>query len=493
MVRQWVTESLLLAALGGLLGLFIAQGGTQLLQSVMQLQNDPITFRLAPDARVLLFTTAASLLTGLLFGLAPAFRNARLDLAAALKGTAGNRADSSARQRPLQALVVAQVGLSLVLLVGAGLFIRTLRHLKGLDAGFNRENVILFNIDFADRPDAARWTVFYKELLERLEALPGVRVASLFNWGFLSGNSWTDAVVAEGYQPDPGEDLECAGTAVGLRFFETFGMALLSGRRFGAQDERQLASTNTPAPRTAVINQAMARRYFGEANPLGRRFYFAHQPEKKFEIVGVVPDAKYRSLRELARPTFYVPFFQEDRGGGATLAVRTGDDPRATMTSVASVVREVDRTVRVRDLQTMNDVVNGSVHQERLIAQLGGFFSAFALALSCLGLHGVLSFAVVQRTREIGLRMALGAQRREVLSLVIGKGLRLVLVGCVIGLAGALAATHLVRNLLYGVTPTDPATFAGVVLLLIGVALLACLLPARRATKVDPMAALRYE
>ena len=163
------------------------------------------------------------------------------------------------------------------------------------------------------------------------------------------------------------------------------------------------------------------------------------------------------------------------------------------MTSVASVVREVDRTVRVRDLQTMNDVVNGSVHQERLIAQLGGFFSAFALALSCLGLHGVLSFAVVQRTREIGLLMALGAQRREVLSLVIGKGLRLVLVGCVIGLAGALAATHLVRNLLYGVTPTDPATFAGVVLLLIGVALLACLLPARRATKVDPMAALRYE
>ena len=492
-IRQLLTESLLLAAVGGLLGLLFAQGGTHVLLAFMRLQDDPVSFNVAPDARVLLFTITASLLTGLLFGLAPAFHSSRLDLAAALKGTAANVAAGIERQRSLQSLVVVQVGLSLVLLVGAGLFIRTLRHLKELDAGFNRENVILFNIDFANRPEVARWATFYKELVARLETLPGVRAASLFNFGFLSGNSWTDNVVAEGYQVEPGENLECAGTAVGLRFFETFGMAVLSGRDFDAQDERLIVSTNTTVPRTAVINQAMVRRYFGDANPLGRRFYFAHQPAKKFEIVGVVPDAKYRSLREPSRPTFYVPFFQEDRGSWTTLALRTAADPRATIASLAGVVRGVEPTVRVRDLRTMNDVVNGSVHQERLIAQLGGFFSVFALALACLGLFGVLSFAVVQRTREIGVRVALGAQRRDVLSLVIGKGLKLVLVGSLIGLAGALATTRLVSNLLYGVTPTDPVTFAGVMSLLVAVAALASWLPARRATKVDPMEALRYE
>jgi predicted permease len=493
LVRQSLTESLLLATLGGALGLLFAQSGTRLLEVVMRLKSDPTSLSLAPDARVLLFTTAAAMLTGLLFGLAPAFRSSRLDLADALKGSATSVAGGVGRQRSLRALVVAQVGLSLVLLVGAGLFIRTLRHLKGLDAGFNRENVVLFSIDFIDRPQTARWSAFYRELLARLEALPGVRTASLYNWGFLSGNNWTFNVVAEGYQAEPGENLECAGTSVGLRFFETFGMALLSGRDFGAPDQLPIASTNTTAPRTAVINQAMARRYFGETNPLGWRFCFAHQPEKKFEIVGVAPDARYRTLREPSRPTFYVPFFQEDRGSDATFALRTSADPRATMASLASVVREVDRAVRVRDVRTMNDVVDGAVHQERLLAHLGGFFSVFALALACLGLYGVLSFAVVQRTREIGLRVAVGAQRRDVVSLVVGKGLKLALIGSGLGLVGAFAATRLVSNLLYGVTPTDPVTFAGVVLLLVVVAMLASWLPARRAARIDPMEALRYE
>ena len=492
LIRQLLTESLLLAGLGGLLGFLVAQGGTRLLQSVVQLQSDPISLSLAPDVRVLLFTTAVTMGTGLLFGLVPAFRSSRVDLTATLKSTAANLAGSAGRQRSLQALVVAQVGLSLVLLVGAGLFVRTLRHLKGLDAGFNRENVILFNIDFADRPEAARWTTFYRELLARLEALPGVRAASLFNFGFLSGNSWTDRVLAEGYQAEPGENLECAGALVGPRFFETFGMTFLSGREFGPQDQSPLASTNA-APRTAVVNQAMAYRYFGGANPLGKRFYFAHQPEKKFEIVGVVPDAKYRSLREVTPPTCYLPFFQEDRDSWATFALRTSADARATMANLASAVGELDRTVRVRDVRTMNDVVNGALRQERVIAQLGGCFSLFALALACLGLYGVLSFAVVQRTREIGVRVALGAQRREVLALVIGKGLKLALVGSLIGLAGALAATRLLSSLLYGVTPTDPVTFAGVALLFIGVALVACYVPARRAIRVDPMVALRCE
>jgi predicted permease len=492
-VRQLLTESLLLAGLGGVLGLVLAQGGTRLLAVLMRLESDPTSLRLSPDIRVLLFIAAAALLTGLLFGLAPALRSARLDLSSALKGTASNVAGGAERQRSLQALVVAQVALSLILLVGAGLFIRTLRHLKGLDAGFNRENVILFNLDFASRPETGRWIAFHKELLARLEALPGVRAASLFNGGFLSGDSWTLNIVAEGYQAEPGENLQCTGTAVGPRFFETFGMPILSGRDFNAQDERPASAANATASRTAVINRAMARRYFAEGNPLGRRFYFANQPDKKFEIVGVVPDAKYRSLREPAPPTFYVPYFQEQRGSEASVALRSSADPGPTTASLVSIVREMDRTVRVRDVRTMNDVVNGSVQQERLIAQLGGFFSVFALALACLGLYGVLSFAVVHRTREIGVRVALGAQRGDVLSTVIGKGLKLVLVGLLVGLAGAWAVTRLVSGLLFGVTPTDPITFTGVALLLVVVAVLASWLPARRATKVDPMVALRCE
>jgi predicted permease len=490
LMRQLLTESLLLAALGGGLGLLFAQGGTRLLQNVMALASDPISLSLAPDIRVLLFTTGAALSTGLLFGLAPALRGSRLDLAAALKGNAGSVAGSATRQRSLQALVIAQVGLSVLLLVGAGLFVRTLRHLKGLDAGFNRENVVLFDINFTESFDAARLSAFQQALLARLEALPGVQTASLFNFGFLSGNFWTDRVLPEGYQAKDGEDLECSGTRVGPRFFETFGMSLLSGRDFGAPDMRPAGTTNA-APKTAVINQAMVRRYFGDASPLGRRFYFTHQPEQKFEIIGIVPDAKYRSLRAQAPPMIYLPFFRED--SGATFALRTSANPRATMATLSGIVREADRAARVRDVRTMNDVVNRTMHQERLIAQLGGFFSVFALGLACLGLYGVLSFAVVQRRREIGVRVALGAQRRDVLSLVVGKGLKLALIGSLVGLASALAATRLVSSLLYGVTPADPVTFAGVALLLVLVAMLASWLPARRAAQVDPMEALRHE
>ncbi|MCW5560156.1 MAG: ABC transporter permease, partial [Verrucomicrobiae bacterium] len=314
-----------------------------------------------------------------------------------------------------------------------------------------------------------------------------------FSQGYLSDNSWSDNISADGYVAAPGENLECVGSRVGPRFFETFGTPLLAGREFGRQDERPVGSVTRLAPGTAVINQALARRYFGEANPLGRHIFLTHQPEQRLEIVGVVPDAKYRSLREPSPPAFYLPYFQEARARFATFALRTSADPRATMTSLAGVAREVHRTFRVRDARTMDDVVNRAVQQERLIAQLGGFFSVFALGLASLGLYGVLSFAVVQRTREIGVRVALGAQQRDVLSLVMGKGLRLALTGAAIGLVGGLTLTRLVSSLLYGVEPTDPLTYGSVVMLLVIVALLACWLPARRAARVDPMVALRNE
>jgi len=274
LMRQLLTESLLLAGLGVLLGLLFAQGGTRLLTWVMRLPSDSISLRLTPDLRVLLFTMAATLLTGLLFGLAPAFRGSRIEVASALKGAAGSVAGNASRQRFHQALIVGQVALSLVLLIGVGLFIRTLNNLKGLDAGFHRENVILFNLAFTERADAERWPVLYKELLERLEALPGVRAASLFTQGYLSGNSWSQSISAEGHVAAPGENLICAGTRVGSRFFETMNTPLLAGREFGPQDARPGSSVSALTPGTAVINQALARRYFGEANPLGRYIFF---------------------------------------------------------------------------------------------------------------------------------------------------------------------------------------------------------------------------
>ncbi len=495
LARQWLTESVLLGVLGGLLGLLLAQGGTQALLAFMRLKSNPLSFSVAMDLRVFLFTAGAALLTGILFGLAPALRNSRIDLASALKGAAGSVAGSPSRQRLNQALVVTQVALSLVLLVGAGLFIRTLRNLKGMDMGFDRRHVVQFDIDFVQRIEPKQRTALYKELLSRLEALPGVQAASLYGFGLLSGNGWSDRVLAEGYVAAPDEDLTCQGMWVGPRFFETLGINVLSGRDFTQQDDRTTGATNAAAPQVAVINQAMARRYFGVESPLGRRFYFAHRPERRFEIIGVVKDAKYHdSLRRQSPPTLYLPFF-EDAGQGLTVAVR-GRSDLAGIGTPAGFQHVVDRVfagARVFNAKTMDDVVNAAVHQERVVAQLGGFFSLFALALACLGLYGLLSFAVVQRTREIGVRVALGAPRRNVLLLVIRQGVTLALTGAAVGIAGALVAARLLAGLLFGVTPTDPLTFLGVSVLLLLVAVLASWLPASRATNVDPMEALRYE
>jgi putative ABC transport system permease protein len=491
LVRQLLTESLLLASLGAALGLIIAQWGTQAILAFMKLQGDPVSFNVAPDARVLLFTTAAALLTGLLFGLAPALRSSRIDLATDLKGTSSGVAG---RQRLNQSLVVAQVALSLSLLIGAGLFIRTLEKLTGQDAGFDPENVLVFSLDSTAKMDATRRATINKELLARLGALPGVRAASLSTFDLLSGGGWSEQMVADDYAARPGEDLNCQGMLVSPRFFETMGTPALRGRDFGTQDESiSGAGPGAVAPRVAMINRAMARRYFGDADPVGRYIYFLHKPQEKFEIVGVAADMKSDSLRKPAPPTYYLPVFRTPTEMQLSFALRTSDDPRALMTSVHAAVRETDTALQARDLRTMNDVVNASVHQERVLAQLGGFFSLFALTLACLGLYGVLSFSVVQQTREIGVRVALGAQKRDVLSLVVGQGLKLTLVGLAMGLIMAMAAARLVASLLYGVTPADPLTLIGGSMLMLTVAAVASWLPARRAARVDPMAALRCE
>jgi predicted permease len=493
LVRQLLAEGLLLAGFGSVLGLLVAQCGTRVLLSLMDVQEHSAAFNIAPDARVLLFTVAASVLTGLIFGLAPGWHSSRIDLVSALKATAGNVAGNASGQKVNQTLVIAQVALSLVLLIGAGLFVRTLENLNRADLGFNRENVMLFDVEFTKRLDPAQGGSFLKEVLTRLEASPGVHSASLSSYYLASGGVWTEEVVPEGYLTRGGENLSSHLLGVGPRFFETLGTPVLSGRDFNPQDERPARSPGTDTARAAIINQAAARRYFADADPLGRQFQFRGQPGSPYEIVGVVKDVRHLTLREPAGPTVYLFSSQQPSDLGFTLVLRTEAGAGGMVSAIRGIVREIDPTVQVRNPRAMNALVKEALHRERVLAQLGGFFSLFAMALACLGIYGLLSLAVVQRTREIGVRVALGAQRSDVLWLVIRRGLKLALIGSAIGLIGAFGATRLVSGLLYGVTSTDPVTFSIVALALMVVALLASWLPALRAAKVDPMVALRHE
>jgi putative ABC transport system permease protein len=321
-----------------------------------------------------------------------------------------------------------------------------------------------------------------------------VRAASFTSIPLLTGSGWSDRFVPEGYAPQPNEKLTFHGMRVGPRFFETMNIPLLLGRDFTVRDTKQDGKKVEPsAPSVAVINQSLARRFFGTDNPLGRRFTLGNRAQESIEIVGVVTDAKYRNLRDPAPPTFYLPFFQRPNEWRVTFEVRTLGDPSSLVAALPPLLREIDPGLQVLGSYTMEQMVDESLLRERILAQLAGFFSVSALLLAALGLYGVLAYSVASRTREIGIRLAVGAKRNEVIGLVIKQGLTLVCVGVLIGLSAALAAMRVVKSLLYEVAPTDPTTFVGVTLLLALVALLACWLPARRAAKIDPMSALRYE
>jgi predicted permease len=515
LVRQLLTESLLLAASGGALGLLVARWGGNLLLAYLPGQG-MITFDLAPDRRMLLFTSAVSLLTGALFGLAPALRATRLDLNSSLKNSVGSAAEGEgpARLSMHKALVVVQVALSLFLLIGAGLFVRSLQNLKSLDAGFDRENLTVFGLDVGRGYTPERFATLQKELLERLESLPGARSASLSHVGLLTGTRITNEVSVEGYAQRPDEDMNCHTLYVGPKYFATMGAPLLRGRDFSPQEMRPKAGllgdsstagqsaqptsgATTGVIAAAVINQAMARYFFGERNPLGRRFHFRNGPLKDIplEIIGVARDAKYHDMREQPPRTFYLSFSQWRRGPSSALRIllRAVGDPSGEAAAVRRVTHELDPQIQVVDLKTMNEVVDESLTQERFVAQLGGFFSLCALLLACIGLYGVMSYATTRRAQEIGLRMALGAQGRDIVRMVMRETLFLVVPGLAIGLVASLAATRLVGSLLYGLTATNPLTIALSALLLLAVAAFAGYLPARRASHVDPLTALRYE
>jgi predicted permease len=496
LIRQLLTESMLLALAGGAVGLLFAWWGGSFLLALVGSGRNPVFLNLTLDARVLGFTAGASLLAGILFGLAPAWRATCVDLTPALKESArGPR--GGARLGLGKALVVAQVALSLLLLIVAGLFVRSLAKLKSLDAGFKRENVLLVSTDPRMNGYQGRQIAdLYQRVLERIKAIPGVRSASRSGEGLLGGNGRFEigSIHVQG-RPSPSHENTRMGAAynltpicqVGPEYFETVGMTILRGRGFTEQDNEKSQQA------VAVVNETFARHYLGDEDPVGQRFRHG-TGGSQIEVIGVVKDAKYDTLREQAQPTYYVSYLQfTGDWRGTTFQIRTAAEPTRIIAAVRQAVREVDPNLPLYNIKTLATQVDESLVQERLIGTVSSFFGLLSLLLAAIGLYGIIAYAVSERTHEIGIRMALGAQRGAVLRMVLRQGMTLVLLGVGLGLALSFAGTRVIASRLFDVTPTDLLTFVGVPLLLLIVALLACFVPARRATRVDPLVALRYE
>jgi len=488
-VRQLLTESLLLSLAGGTAGILLAYWSVQPLVAFMSRGGLwPSHVAVYLDLRVLVFTFAVSILTGIFFGLAPAFRGTRLDLTPALKESTSALAAGASRNQWLNlgsGLVVAQVALAILALSGAGLMVRTLENLKGINPGFETRNILLFRMEPSlNGYTAERSKNLYSELLARLQAMPGVKSATYSFDDLLSGNSWTTSFGIEGEAQDTSHGT--LGLAAGPKYFETMGIPLKAGRVFTSQDY-SLPSDTKWEP--AVINEAFARTFFKDQNPLGRHITGVGHQGSSREIVGIVGDTKFQSLRSEIAPTLFIPA----GGGEAVFEVRTALNPRTIIPEVRSTVSQLDSNLPLFSLRTETEQIDRSLFQERLIARLSSFFGTLSLLLACLGLYGLLSYEVSRKTREIGVRMALGARPSDVLRFIVRQGVGLSAVGAAFGILGALGATRYLASLLYGVRPFDPLTFLSVALLLGLVALAACYIPARRASHLDPMVALRDE
>ncbi len=500
-LRQMVTESLLLAGLGGALGLVFAAWGSRLLLRLISQGADPVQLDVDLDWRKVAFALAVALVTGLAFGIVPALQATRVDLAAVLKqgARAMKGAGRGGHRLPLgRVLVAAQVGLSLVLLIGAGLFVRSLQNLMRVDPGFTTGGLVAARINPSLLAlDDSRLAGVYERLVERLEAIPGVRSASMSSSRLFTGSSSTSNISLPGYVPRTSENMDVQHNSVTPQYFATVGLALVAGRPLALTDR-------VGGPLVAVVNQAMVRRFLPPGSPIGRRFGFGGAKRARdIEIVGVVKDAKYHRLDEKAVPLVYLPVAQlPDSMHDAHLLrdIELRVDPAAGDAAVAWVAAQLRRAVAeaapglpVLNITTMSEQLTRSLARERAVARLTGFFGLLALLLAAIGLYGVMSYSVARRTGEIGLRMALGAPRAEVLGLVIRETLVLVAIGVATGLVATWALARLATSQLFGITAHDPATLVGATAALILVALLAGFLPARRAAGVEPMEALRYE
>jgi len=503
LLGQLLVESLTLSVLGGALGLLLAVWGARVLMAVLfagRLQ--PPTFSPHLDWRVLAFTFGVSILTGVIFGMAPAYRELRVDLTPSLK-TADMSGGTGSRRRRFtlgNLLVATQVALAVLVLATAGLLVRTLSNLKNIDPGFNTSNILLFGLDpkFAGYkgPQVGH---LYSGLQEKFAALPGVKSVS-YSWApMLSGSSSMTSFHRPGTPVDSKDQVDADQMEIGPNFFATMGMPLRAGRDLAPADFAEALSHSSPlearkVPAAAVVNELFAHQYFPKQNPLGHLFgdSLADGPYPAFpgyEIVGVVSDAKYSNLRREIKPTIFMPAAD----GGAFFELRTAADPSSLVPSIRNMVNGIDPNLAMYRISTQKAEIERQLSQDRMVAQLASFFGMLALVLACMGLYGLLSYEVTRRTREIGIRMAVGAQAGNVIRLVMGQAVLVAALGAVLGVGLSLGVTRVLSTLLYGVKPSDPTTLLFVLVLMVLVAMLACLVPTRRATKVDPLVALRYE
>lgn len=533
--RQLITESVLLSSAGGALGVLVAVWGVSAITKLISSgSNGPFSFVVAPDWRVLTFTISVTLITGILSGLAPTWRSANIDLTPSLRENASSVPDGAAqggqRFRLGDALVVMQVALSIVVLIGAGLLVRTLHNLQVLHPGFDTQNVLLFGINptlagYKDREISQ----LYRNLQQRFEALPGVTSVSYSEEALLSGSTSGEDIHLDGAPPKSNVNIEIL--PVGPDFFSTMHIPLLAGREFTTADFDSAAATHTAvtaaqraineapanagnpagpvtaktrqphpalmpvAPVPVMINALFARKFFPNQNPLGKHMGNAEHeepatvPQPGYFIVGIVGDTKYRNLRHELLPTMYLPLV----GSSAHFELRTASDPNLLVQLVRGTVSAADSNLPLFDIHSQSEQIKQSLYKERLMSRLFSFFALLALVLACTGLYGLLSYDVAKRTRELGIRMALGAQRGHLVRMVARQGILLVLIGAAIGIGVASGITRLMASMLYNVRPSDTTTFAVVVILLTLVGLIACCIPALRAIRVDPIVALRSE
>jgi putative ABC transport system permease protein len=489
-IRQLLTESLLLSIVGGAAGLLLAQWGMDLLLKLAP-QNLPRMSGVSLDGSALAFTATVTLLTGLIFGLVPALQSSKPNLSETMKDGGRGSTEGGRRQLVRSALVVLEVASAMVLLVGAGLLIKSFWRLQKVDPGFNPDNALTLSVSLPRRkyPEENQRVAFFRQLLEKVGALPGVQAVGATSPLPLSGDTVL-AFVVQGRAPaPPGAGQSSNFYAVSADYFKAMEIPLRRGRLFTERDARD-------SPHVAVINETMARKIFPEEDPVGKRITFDTGDDNPnpdwYEIVGVVGDVKQYGLDRATPLQTYEPFTQQT-SSSMTIVARAADDPANLTSAIRNAVLQIDKEQPIANIRTLDRILSTSIAQQRFSMLLLGVFAAVAMLLAAIGIYGVLSYSVTQRAHEVGIRMALGAGRRDVLRLMIGHGMLLTLIGVAAGLAAAFALTRLMSALLFDVSATDPITFGLIALLLVTVALLACWIPARRATKVDPIVALRIE
>jgi predicted permease len=479
LMRQLLTESLLLAAMGGAAGMLVARWGQALLPP-------PVGTAAPADWRVMAFTAALTTLAGIVFGIAPALRATKMDVGSALKEN--SRSVAASNTVLSRTLLVVQVSISVLLLVGAGLFLRTLDNLRSVDLGFDPRNLIFVRVDAEGSGlTDERKLQYVEDGMTRLKGIPGVRDATVSKPTLLSGGTSGTAIFVEGraYSGYVRERDDVSRIVAAPNYFATLGIPVIRGRGFTERDDRR-------APQVAMINEAAARKFFPGEDPIGRRFGDSPEDSGDVEIVGIVRDARYNSLREPPPPTLYLPHLQSNPED-LVFSIRTAGDPASVLSAARAAVSAADPNIPIRTVETQLSTIERRFAQEKVLAQAYALFGGIALFVAAIGLFGLMSYNVSRRTREIGIRMAMGAQRKEVLGLVLRESMVLVVAGIAIGIVASLAAGRLVASQLFGLEPTDPVTLLSAMLVMLVVSAAAGYLPARRAARVDPMIALRYE